>query len=154
MKILMVCLGNICRSPMAEGIMRDLIEKNRLSWQVDSCGTGDWHVGEAPDRRAQRTTQSFGIDISDLRARQFSITDFDLFDRIFVMDQSNYKNVLRMARNNNDKEKVDLLLNISIPGQNCEVADPWYDESLFIPVFKQIEDACNEIIKIQVGARN
>ncbi|AFD09216.1 low molecular weight protein-tyrosine-phosphatase [Solitalea canadensis] len=147
MKILMVCLGNICRSPMAEGIMRDLIRKNNLNWEVDSCGTGSWHIGEAPDKRAQRTAQSFGVDITSLRARQFSIADFNEFDRIYVMDTSNHQNVLKMAPDEQSRQKVDLLLNSCMPGENCEVADPWFDESLFIPVYKQIEQACQKIIE-------
>ncbi|MCO4292950.1 low molecular weight phosphotyrosine protein phosphatase [Solitalea sp. MAHUQ-68] len=154
MKILMVCLGNICRSPMAEGVMRYMIEKNQLQWKVDSCGTGSWHIGEAPDSRAQRTAKNFGVDISDLRARQFSQADFDEFDRIYVMDQSNYSNVLSMVRNEQDRLKVDLLLNASHPGKNMEVEDPWFDESLFIPVYKQIEQACNQIINAELGILN
>ncbi|POY39125.1 protein-tyrosine-phosphatase [Solitalea longa] len=151
MKILMVCLGNICRSPMAEGVMRHMIKNKGLNWQVDSCGTGSWHIGEAPDRRAQRTAKSFGVDISDLRARQFSSTDFDEFDRIYVMDQTNFSDVLSLIRSEHDRIKVDLLLNASHPGKNMEVADPWFDETLFVPVFKQIETACNQIINAELG---
>ena len=150
----MVCLGNICRSPMAEGIMQDLIKKNNLDWTVDSCGTGDWHVGEAPHKQAQKTAGKFGVNISNLRARQFSQKDFDEFDKILVMDQTNYADILALARSEKDRGKVDLLLNSSLPGRDCEVADPWFDQSLFEPVFKQLEHACQQIINAELGITN
>src|SRR5689334_17375007 len=108
MKILMVCLGNICRSPMAEGILRKMAEARGINLTVDSAGTGGWHVGEHPDKRAVLTARKFDIDISRLTGRQFdAANDFDSFDRIYVMDASNYKDVLKMARNESDRLKVD-----------------------------------------------
>jgi protein-tyrosine phosphatase len=110
MKILMVCLGNICRSPLAEGVLRHLSEQQGLGWEIDSAGTGDWHVGHPPDPRSVQVARRNGIDISKLRGRQFRVQDFDDFDRIFVMDLNNYRDVLRKARSDADREKVQLLL--------------------------------------------
>jgi protein-tyrosine phosphatase len=137
----MVCLGNICRSPLAEGIMQHLAIENGLDWQVDSAGTGDWHVGEGPDRRSTRTAQKHGIDISQQVCRLFKISDFDTFDQIFVMDRNNLSDILAMARNETDAKKVRLLLDDKI------VPDPYYHDDQFEPVFKLIEEGCREIIK-------
>ncbi|GGH22334.1 low molecular weight protein-tyrosine-phosphatase [Mucilaginibacter phyllosphaerae] len=141
MKILMVCLGNICRSPLAEGIMQHLADKAGLDWQVDSAGTGDWHVGRAPDRRSIAAALNEGIDISKQVCRLFRVGDFDEFDLILVMDKSNLSNVLAFARNSSDRQKVKLLLGDKI------VPDPYYDDTQFAPVFKLIEAGCKEIIK-------
>lgn len=146
MKILFVCLGNICRSPIADGVMRDLVHKEGLDWTIDSAGTGSWHAGEAPDKRAQRTAGKFGVDISGLRARQFRVSDFDDFDKIFVMDSSNYGDVMAKARSESDRMKVELLLNRSYPGMNKAVPDPWYNEELFEEVFHMISEACGVIL--------
>ncbi|MGX5820532.1 low molecular weight protein-tyrosine-phosphatase [Chitinophaga lutea] len=142
MKILMVCLGNICRSPLAEGILRHLSRERQLDWEIDSAGTGNWHVGDPPDPRSVRVARENGIDISGLRGRQFGTEDFDRFDRIFVMDLDNYRDVLRKARNDHDREKVQLLLD----GQQA-VPDPWYDDALFAPVYRLIYDACEKIVQ-------
>lgn len=136
----MVCLGNICRSPLAEGIMQHLVKQNRLDWEVDSAGTGNWHVGEGPDRRSVRTAREQGIDISGQVCRLFRISDFDEFDHILVMDKSNLQDILALARNNNDAAKVSLLLGDKI------VPDPYYDDSQFMPVFKMIEQGCKDFI--------
>lgn len=141
MKILIICLGNICRSPLAEGLMQHLADKNGLNWQVDSAGTGNWHVGEGPDYRSVRTARQHGIDISKQVCRQFKTSDFDNFDIIYVMDENNLSDVLAKARNTEDAQKVKLLL-----GDNI-VPDPYHDNGLFEPVFKMIEDGCKEIIK-------
>lgn len=141
----MVCLGNICRSPLAEGIMQHLAQKNGLDWEVDSAGTGNWHVGEGPDRRSTRAASKFGIDISRQVCRLFTVADFDDFDLILVMDKSNLKNVLSMARNKADAAKVRLLLS------DKEVPDPYYDDSQFEPVFKMIEEGCKAVIKAYSG---
>jgi protein-tyrosine phosphatase len=137
----MVCLGNICRSPLAHGIMEHLAKEQRLDWQVDSAGTGNWHVGEGPDRRSIRTASEHGIDISDQVCRLFRISDFEEYDYIFVMDRSNLSDILSMARNDEDRRKVKLLLGDKI------VPDPYYDDSQFEPVFNMIEEGCKEIIK-------
>jgi len=140
-KLLMVCLGNICRSPLAHGIMEALAKQQGLDWQVDSAGTGNWHVGEPPDRRSIRTARAHGIDISDQVCRVFRISDFDTYDHIFVMDKNNLSDVLALAPNEEDAKKVKLLLGDKI------VPDPYYDDTLFEPVFKMIEHGCKEIIK-------
>ena len=137
----MVCLGNICRSPLAEGVMQHLTNKYGLDWQIDSAGTGDWHVGEGPDRRSVRAAQDNGIDISKQICRKFRKSDFDEFDLIFVMDKSNYADVLAMAPNEQAAAKVRLLLG------DKEVPDPYYDDSQFQPVFELIEVGCKGIVK-------
>jgi len=148
MKILMVCLGNICRSPMAEGILRKKAESRELNLIVDSAGTGGWHVGQHPDKRAIQTAKEFGVDISRLTGRQFSEKDFDLFDRIYVMDASNYADVLAMTRNEQDRLKVDYLLNASSPGSSKDIPDPYYGgEDGFVKVFRMMDKACDGIIK-------
>jgi protein-tyrosine phosphatase len=141
MKILMVCLGNICRSPLAEGIMQHLADEEGLDWQIDSAGTGDWHIGEGPDRRSVRTAREHGIDISQQVCRLFRTSDFDTFDQILVMDKSNLSNILAMARNADDTKKVSMLLIDQI------VPDPYHDDRQFEPVFKLIEDGCKAFIQ-------
>ncbi|MDB5029735.1 MAG: protein tyrosine phosphatase [Mucilaginibacter sp.] len=136
----MVCLGNICRSPLAEGIMQHLADEQGLDWEIDSAGTGDWHIGQGPDRRSVRTARQHGIDISKQVCRLFSVSDFDTFDHILVMDKSNLSNVLAMARNDEDVKKVELLLIDKI------VPDPYFDDAQFEPVFKLIENGCREFI--------
>lgn len=138
----MVCLGNICRSPLAEGILRHMAEQGHLAWEIDSCGTGNWHVGDPPDARSVKVAKQHGIDISGLRGRQFNTWDFDTFDRIYVMDLDNYRDVLRKARKDADREKVQLLLEHQQP-----VPDPWYDDALFEPVYQLIYNACERIVK-------
>ena len=143
----MVCLGNICRSPMAEGIMRQLADKHGLNWTIDSAGTGGWHTGQTPDSRAIHVAFAHHINISNLRARQFSKADFDRFDKIYVMDRENYNDVMRMTKSEKDREKVELLLNELYPGQSRPVPDPWYDDNLFEPVFQLIYKACEKIME-------
>lgn len=137
----MVCLGNICRSPLAEGIMQHLADEAGLNWQIDSAGTGDWHVGRGPDMRSVKAAADQGIDISKQVCRLFTVNDFDAFDLILVMDKSNLANVLSMARNAEDRQKVSMLL------KDRPVPDPYYDDSQFAPVFKLIEAGCKEIIR-------
>jgi len=137
----MVCLGNICRSPLAHGIMEHLANEQGLDWEIESAGTGDWHVGEGPDRRSTRTAREHGIDISKQVCRLFRISDFDTYDHIFVMDKSNLNDILSMARNDEDRKKVRLLLGDKI------VPDPYYDDTQFEPVFQMIEKGCKELIK-------
>jgi protein-tyrosine phosphatase len=141
MKILMVCLGNICRSPLAHGILEQMAKEQGLNWEVESAGTGDWHVGEAPDRRSIRAARNHGIDISNQICRLFRISDFDYYDHIFVMDKSNLSDILAKARNREDEKKVKLLLGDKI------VPDPYYDDSQFEPVFAMIEEGCHKIVK-------
>ena len=148
MKILMVCLGNICRSPMAEGILRQKVDSLKLDVIIDSAGTGGWHAGENPDRRAVQTAHKFGVDISKLVARRFSDNDFDEFDRIYVMDHSNYADVIELARTIEDRNKVSLLLNVDQTDSNREVPDPYYGGSDgFDKVFRMMDKACDAIVE-------
>jgi protein-tyrosine phosphatase len=145
-KILMVCLGNICRSPLAEGILKSKLPKNKFL--VDSAGTGGWHSGELPDKRSIAIAKKYSIDLTDQRARQFKKSDFDTFDYIYVMDTSNYSNVINLASNEEQKSKVKLILNEVFPNENIEVPDPYYGgDSGFENVFQMLDQACNEIAK-------
>ncbi|KQB99338.1 low molecular weight protein-tyrosine-phosphatase [Pedobacter sp. Hv1] len=142
MKILMVCLGNICRSPLAEGVMRHLVNMQGLDWKIASAGTGNWHIGQAPDQRSVAVAKTYGYDISTQRARHFTVNSFDQFDHILVMDKNNLKDVLSLAVNEKQKQKVSLFLT-----EDGEVADPYYDNGLFEPVFKIVEARCKQLIK-------
>ena len=144
-KILMVCLGNICRSPLAEGILRSKLSEDFI---VDSAGTGGWHAGELPDKRSISTAKNRGLDITNQRARQFKKSDFDTFDHIFVMDNSNYKDVLALAPNEATKSKVKLILNEIFPNDNNDVPDPYYGgEDGFENVYEMLDQACEEIAR-------
>jgi len=148
MKILVVCLGNICRSPLAEGVLLYMVAAKKLKLTIDSAGTSNYHIGEAPDARTIANAKKHKIDLSPLRARQFNVHDFDAFDKIFVMDKSNLRNVLSLARHDNDKQKVDLFLNISHPNQNMEVPDPYYGgEAGFENVFQLVWKASEILIQ-------
>ena len=143
-KVLMVCLGNICRSPLAEGILRSKLPSHFV---VDSAGTGHWHIGNPPDPRSIKIANEKGIDISVLKGRQFSKQDFSDFDYIYVMDNQNYKDVLALASNENEKEKVQLILNELFPGENVDVPDPYYGlQDGFTRVYDMLDEAC-EMIK-------
>ena len=141
----MVCLGNICRSPLAEGIMRSKLSEDFI---VDSAGTGGWHAGELPDKRSIATAKNRGLDITNQRARQFKKSDFDSFDHIFVMDNSNYKDVLALAPNEELKSKVKLILNEIFPNENVDVPDPYYGgQDGFENVFDMLDQACEQIAR-------
>ena len=143
-RVLMVCLGNICRSPLAEGIFKSKVDTENFF--VDSAGTGSYHVGELPDPRSIEIARHHQIDITDQRARQFKVQDFDEFDMILVMDQSNYYNVMRLARNEDDKSKVSLILDVLNQSTN-EVPDPYYGGANgFKLVFDMLDQACEEIL--------
>ncbi|PUV23430.1 low molecular weight protein-tyrosine-phosphatase [Sphingobacterium athyrii] len=141
MKILMVCLGNICRSPLAHGILKQKVKDKQLNWIVESAGTGDWHIGEAPDRRAISIAKKYGVDISGQRARHFQPAFFEEYDLIFVMDRQNFADVCAQAANKADLEKVQLFLADDI------VPDPYFDDNLFDPVFQMIDKRCMEVIE-------
>ena len=145
-KILFVCLGNICRSPLAEGIMLHLKQKYALPLEIDSAGTSDYHIGESPDKRTIANAKRNGIDLSNLRARQFELSDFDKFDHIFVMDSSNYTDVLSLSKAQTQHKKVSLLLQFTGNQKLLEVPDPFYggDES-FEHVFDLIYHACDNL---------
>lgn len=142
MKILMVCLGNICRSPLAEGIMKHKARAAGLDWFVDSAGTGRWHVGELPDHRSIAKAREYGIDILDQRARQFQRGDFERFDKIFVMDTYNFNDVIQLAESPEQRAKVELILEQTFPGQSRSVPDPYHDDDGFEEVFRLLDEAC------------
>lgn len=147
-KVLMVCLGNICRSPLAEGLLRAKVDAARV--MVDSAGTAAYHIGEHPDRRMTATAAKHQIDISRLKGRQFSKQDFETFDYIYVMDRANYENVLQLASTEEEKQKVELILNLIDPGQNKEVPDPYFGgQEGFEKVF-QLLDQCTDQIARQL----
>lgn len=140
MRILMVCLGNICRSPLAHGIMQSVVDKNGLDWQIDSAGTGDWHIGQAPDRRSIAVAKENGIDISGQKAQHFTYELFDRYDHILVMDKNNYLDVLDLARTAEDQQKVALFL------PNGIVPDPYLDDAMFEPVFEMVKIRCDQLL--------
>jgi protein-tyrosine phosphatase len=143
-KILMVCLGNICRSPLAEGILK--AKTNHLDVVVDSAGTAAYHVGEQPDIRSIEIANKYGIDLTSQRARQFSVNDFDEFDKIYAMDSSNYANIISLARDERDRNKVDVILNESNPKSFQSVPDPYYGgENGFQNVYDMLDQACDII---------
>lgn len=147
-KILMVCLGNICRSPVADGLMRKKIAEYNLNAMVDSAGTSGYHSGENPDERSQQNARKNGLDISMLVSRKFSVNDFDEFDFIYVMDTSNLRDVLSLSRGEEDTKKVKLILEEIFPGENRSVPDPYFGgNDGFENVYRLLEAACEEIAK-------
>ncbi len=158
MKILMVCLGNICRSPLAEGILRHKIKQYNLPWTVASAGTGSWHIGNAPDPRSQRIAERYGIDISKQRAQKFIKSFLDEFDLIIVMDSSNYNDVLSHINDGKLKSKIELIMNYVDPGKNTPVPDPYYDDDLYETVYEMLDKACDRIISkyadVQLANKN
>ncbi|SEM11679.1 protein-tyrosine phosphatase [Aquimarina amphilecti] len=144
-KILMVCLGNICRSPLAEGILASKLDPDKF--QVASSGTSNYHIGEKPDRRSIETAKKHGIDITNQRAAQFKASDFDIYDFIYPMDTSNYQNIIKLSRNEGDRKKVKLILNELQPNQNLDVPDPYYGgDQGFENVYQMLDKACNHIV--------
>lgn len=140
MKILMVCLGNICRSPLAHGVLQDLANNRGLRWTVDSAGTGNWHVGDPPDRRSIAIAKRYGVDISKQRAQQFDSHHFEEYDHILVMDRDNLRNVLAKAKTNEQRARVQLFL------PDDEVPDPYFDDGLFDPVYQLVATRCAELV--------
>jgi protein-tyrosine phosphatase len=148
MKILMVCLGNICRSPLAEGILKHKAEETGMDWFVDSAGTNGIHTGEAPHRLSQKVAKLNGIDISNQRSRQFRADDLDKFDKIYAMAGDVITEMKWIAGKKFLPHKVDLLLNELHPGMNLDVPDPWYGtEPGYHDVFRIIDKACENIIE-------
>ncbi len=145
-RILMVCLGNICRSPLAEGIMRQKCKEKNLDIGVSSAGTAAYHAGERPDPRSQEIARKHGIDISRQTARRFEVRDFDKYDRIYAMDRANYADLLSMARNREESSKVRLILDEIFPNQNRQVPDPYYGgRDGFEKVYDLLDQACEVI---------
>ena len=148
MKILMVCLGNICRSPLAEGILLQKIKAAGLDWQVDSAGTNGFHDQEAPHLLSQKVAQKRGIDISHQRSRRFVLQDLDRFDLIYVMAEDVRSEMIRKAGKQFQPQKVALLMDLVYPDQNRDVPDPWYGpEAGYHEVFDMIDSACDSLIK-------
>jgi len=148
MKILMVCLGNICRSPLAEGILQDKAFKAGLIWTVESAGTNSYHIGEPPHTLSQKIARVNGIDISQQRARRFIAEDFEAFDKIYALAEDVLDDIRRISKKKVDGSKADLLMNEAYPGENKDVPDPYYGpEAGYIEAYHLIEEACDAIVK-------
>lgn len=148
MKILMVCLGNICRSPLAEGILQQKAFDAGLTWNVESAGTNSYHIGEPPHPLSQKVARVNGIDISKQRARRFKPEDFDMYDRIYALANDVMDDIQRIAKKRFDPAKADLLMNELYPGKNMDVPDPWYGtEPGYHEVYSMLEKVCDKIIE-------
>ncbi len=148
MKILMVCLGNICRSPLAEGILKHKAKQHGLVWTIESAGTNGYHVGEAPHPLSQKVASLNGIDICSQRARRFVKDDFDRYDKIYAMADDVIDDIRRIARERYDPSKVELFLNELHPGKNHSVPDPWYGpEPGYHEVYELIDKTCEAIVE-------
>ncbi len=143
MKILMVCLGNICRSPLAQGILEAKIKSLGLDWIVDSAGTSGYHNDELPDIRSIEIAKYHGLDISNQRSRKINENDFEIFDLIFAMDQSNFRNIKKLGRTL-DESKLHLIMNM-VNSDNQPVPDPYYNDG-FPKVYKMLDEACDAIL--------
>ncbi len=144
-KVLMVCLGNICRSPLAEGILKSKVLD--ASIEVDSAGTAAYHVGNLPDVRSIEVAKKYGIDITDQQARQIKASDLDTFDFIYAMDEANYRTILKLATHPSQKQKVLMIMNELQPNENISVPDPYYGgDRGFEQVFAMLDKACDCII--------
>lgn len=147
MKIIMICLGNICRSPLAEGLLRYKCEQLGLDWEIDSAGTGAYHIGQPPHLSSQKIALDHNIDISTLRARQLESQDGDYFDHLFVMDQDNYRDVKAIV-DPAHHHKIKLILNESQPNKNMAVPDPYYKgDAAYLHVYNLLDQACDALLK-------
>jgi len=143
-RVLMVCLGNICRSPLAEGILQSKVNSKDVF--VASAGTAAYHIGKKPDERSIAVAAKHKLNITNQRARKFVVKDFDEFDVIFAMDESNYQNILLLARNEEDEQKVQLILKETQLPENVSVPDPYYGGNEgFENVYKMLDEACERI---------
>lgn len=147
MKFLMVCLGNICRSPLAEGILKHKADAAGLNWTVDSAGTNGYHIGEAPHHLSQKVARINGLDICHQRARRFEAADMDRYDKIYALADDVLDDIKRIAGKKFDPAKVDILMNELYPGSNMDVPDPWYgEEPGYHDVYKMIAEVCEAIV--------
>lgn len=147
MRVLMVCLGNICRSPLAEGILQEKVNKAGLNWVVDSAGTNHYHTGDPPHPLSQKVALANGIDITQQRARRFATEDLNQFDKIYALAGDVLKDIQRISGSKFDSSKVDLLLNEQYPGKNLDVPDPYYGgEPDFHEVFELLDQVCDQLI--------
>lgn len=148
MRILFVCLGNICRSPIAEGVLRHYIKEHNLNWEVASAGTESYHIGSAPHKYSQKICLANGIDISKQKARKFTTDSFDQYDKIYAMSDDVMNEIVQITDGKIDVSKLNLFLNELQPDSNLSVPDPWYgDESGYKPVYEMIEKTCRAIIQ-------
>ncbi|HSU28248.1 MAG TPA: low molecular weight protein-tyrosine-phosphatase [Chitinophagaceae bacterium] len=148
MKILMVCLGNICRSPLAEGILQDKVKKRGLQWIVDSAGTERYHIGEPPHPLSQKVASQHGIDISHQRARRFKAADIDQFDIVFALAKDVLEEIKHLSASRFNAHKVKLLMEELYPGEERDVPDPWYGpEPGYQDAYEIIERACEAVIQ-------
>ena len=151
----MVCLGNICRSPLAEGILQHKADATGLDWTIESAGTNGIHVGEAPHYLSQKVAKQHGINICNQRARKFEAKDFENFDKIYVMAEDVMRNVERIAGKKFDASKIDYFLNVLHAGKNENMPDPWFgEEDGYIKVYDLINETCDAIIAKQAGRKN
>jgi len=147
-RILIVCKGNICRSPLAHGLLDKKVVEYNLPWTIDSAGTGHWHIGKLPDERSIQVGAENDLDITYQRARQFSAEDFSLFDLIYVMDKQNYAKLKEMAPRVSDMDKVDLMMNEMTPGQDQDVPDPFHNGvANFYRVYKTLDEVTDCMIE-------
>ena len=155
MKILIVCLGNICRSPLAEGILQDKAFKAGLTWSVESAGTNSYHTGEPPHPLSQKVARLNGIDISNQRARRFIPSDFEVYDKIYALAADVMEEMHSIAKYKFDASKASLLTNDLYPGKNMDVTDPWYGpEAGYHEAYYLISNACDAIIQKFLAAKN
>lgn len=146
-RILFVCKGNICRSPLAHGLLDKKVAVAGLPWIIDSAGTGHWHVGKLPDARSIRQGLKYGLDITYQRARQFEIEDFDNFDQIYVMDRLNMKVLQSLSRSVSDMDKVQLIMDIMHPGNEVVVPDPFHNgQENFQKVYEVLDMVTDKIV--------
>lgn len=162
MKVLMVCLGNICRSPLAQGILEARLRERGLDWTVDSAGTGSWHVGNPPDPRSVAVAAKHGLDISGQRARQVHWPDLGAFDLVLAMDQSNRRDLLRLAKSREEEDRIQLILDFLDPGEQerlnmpggdpRSVPDPYWDDDGFEQVYRLLDAACAKVLAAHADA--
>lgn len=151
----MVCLGNICRSPLAEGILQDKAAKAGFNWTVESAGTNSYHIGDCPHHLSQKVAKMNGIDISKQRARRFVPEDFERYDKIYALAEDVMNDIGYISKNKFDGEKIDLLMNELYPGRNLDVPDPYYGgEPGYHEVYKMLDKVCDKIIEKYTSSLN